>query len=182
MLKPNFELSFSGRVQRAVLCPVMLFSMCLSLFATAVSADSKTGNLGVGFILGEPTGLTAKYWMERSGAVDFGLAFSIQNYFLFYSDYLKHVPLKSRSSFVSHLNPYIGIGALAAFVTGSRTSSDPFFRKDGDFGFGVRIPLGVEWTPAEVPLGVFVELVPGIFVFPATSGFLSGGIGARYYF
>jgi hypothetical protein len=135
-------------------------------------------------ILGEPTGITGKYRFDRN-AVDGGLAFSFNEFFLVYGDYLWNFPraFGASSKFVSELEPYAGVGAiLFASTVGGVKNRSYFGTNSSSIGLGFRIPVGIEWLPAEAPLGVFVELVPGIGLVPGTFGFFEGGIGARYYF
>ena len=44
----------------------------------AVAADAGGGTWELGVILGEPTGLSAKYWMSQETALDFGAAWSFK--------------------------------------------------------------------------------------------------------
>jgi hypothetical protein len=149
-------------------------------FAQRTRADG--GPFGAGVILGAPTGLVGKYWMAPDRAVDMGLAFFFGDLFLLYADYLVHFPRAFASSdpFVSHLSPYIGIGGMMLFW-GSHTNRH-YYDSTNSVGLGVRVPLGIEWKPGDPPLGVFVELVPGVGIIPGTFGFVQGGIGIRYYF
>jgi hypothetical protein len=172
---------------------IALFSLLLSS-AWAVSKgypaarNSATARpLGLGVILGDPTGLTGKVWTGSQSAIDFGLAFSFGDYMLIYADYLYHFPgaFGQSSNFARDLTPYLGIGGLIAFSTDGRYRDDRgvvFRNTNSSVGLGLRIPLGLEWRAPDVPIGVFVELVPGISLVPNTSGFLQGGIGARFYF
>src|SRR5690242_4684738 len=48
--------------------------------------------LGLGVMLGEPTGLNAKYWLSDTRALQFGLAYSFGNYMALLGDYLFHFP------------------------------------------------------------------------------------------
>ncbi len=144
-------------------------------------------SLGLGVILGEPTGFTGKYWFTSQRAMDFGIAFSFGNYALFYADYLFQFPgafrLNTGEKFFSDLVPYVGIGAVVLLATSGPTVNRTYFgSRSGAVGSGLRIPLGVEWIPGEPPLGVFLEIAPGIGFFPGTYGFFEGGVGIRYYF
>lgn len=156
-------------------------------FKTARYGSPETSRpFGMGVVLGEPTGITGKYWVDRRSAIDSTFSYSFNDYFLLYSDYLYHFPgaFGRSSEFASRLNPYIGVG-LELFIQTQDTGRQDraYFRSDqGSTGLGVRIPLGVEWRPGSPPLGVFVELTPGVGVVPATFGFVQGGIGIRFYF
>lgn len=132
--------------------------------------SASSGDFGLGFVLGEPSGITGKYWVGSETAIDFGVAFSLNNYFLIYADYLFHFPgaFGASTKFASHLTPYLGLGARV--VTGTSA------------GIGARLPLGIEFKPERVPLGIFIEVVPGLSLLPGTATFVQGGIGVRYYF
>lgn len=151
----------------------------------ATSADS-SHPFGLGVILGEPSGISGKYWLDNRAAIDGALAFSFDNYFMLYSDYLYHFPgaFGHSNEFVSRLTPYIGIGVMLLVETeDTGAKGRTYFQSNqGSAGLGVRIPLGMEWRPADPHLGVFAELAPGLGIVPATFGFLQGGIGIRYYF
>jgi hypothetical protein len=159
-------------------------SSCAAQGSGAGGASSHT--FGLGFELGEPTALSAKLWLNHENALDFGLSFAYGDYVSIFMDYLFHFSgaFGHSSTFVSQLTPYVGIGGELAFA------NDRYYYRDRRFfgyshnaiGFGVRVPLGIEWTPSRPPLGVFVELVPGISLIPSTSGLVEGGIGVRYYF
>lgn len=169
------------------------FLLALGLVTvTAVTAPSTAhaagGNFGLGIILGEPTGFTGKVYVSPKNAFDFGMAWSFGDYFALYGDYLWQFPggFGHSSRFVSQLSPYVGVGLVLAFANGKdwwRDGKNRFFGTSRDsFGIGVRIPLGIEWRPSDPPLGVFLELAPGIAMVPSTSAFFMGGIGVRYYF
>lgn len=155
--------------------------------AAPAGAPGVGGPLGLGIIIGDPTGFTGKYWVNSATAYDFGLAFNFGDYFLVYADYLYHFrgALGASTPFVAHLTPYLGFGGLIAFSTDDRYRrhrSMIFDETDGSVGIGVRVPAGLEWKPADAPIGVFLELVPGLAFVPGTGFFIEGGIGARYYF
>ncbi len=150
------------------------------------AAPQGSRNFGLGIELGEPSGITAKLWLNQVNALDFGLSFSFDDYFLIYADYLIHFnnAFGSSSQFVSELTPYVGVGGEIAFANSRYYYRDRhFFGYSRDtIGVGVRVPLGIEWTPAKVPLGVFIQIVPGLTLIPRTGGIVEGSIGIRYYF
>jgi hypothetical protein len=151
---------------------------------SANQSNLKSNSFGAGIILGDPSGLSGKLWLDRKHAVDFGLAFSFNSYFLIFSDYLIHFPgaFGKSGAFLAQLNPYIGVGGSLAVSTDSNRSKGPFSDRKDFTALGVRVPLGIEWLPGNPPIGVFVEFVPGLYIIPGTEGFLNAGIGARYYF
>ena len=129
------------------------------------------GGLGVGVILGEPTGFTMKYWLTKRNAFDLGAAWSFEpdGYFELYGDYLFHffdlikVP-------EGELPLYVGVGGRVAIPDSGSTLA------------GVRIPVGLAYEFAKAPVEVFVEIAPIVDVAPSTELRWNGGIGVRYYF
>lgn len=155
------------------------------------AAKGAGGNFGAGFMLGSPSSLNVKYFQNSKIAFDAGLAFDSNDYVMLYGDYLVHFPglFKTQSAFINSLNPYVGFGGFMAFsdhdhdhAPGQRHDHDLFGDDDEDFAFGVRVPIGVEWRATEIPLGVSLEIAPGIAVLPDTDSFIAAGIGLRYYF
>lgn len=140
------------------------------------------GSFGLGVMLGEPTGLNAKYWMTRESALQFGLSYSFNNYFSLFGDYLYHFPAafaatRGGSQFV----PYVGVG-LEAFFLNADSHHGYYYGSNSSFDLGIRVPLGIEFIPRQTPLGIWVELAPGIGIVPGTFGFVQAVIGARFYF
>jgi hypothetical protein len=167
----------------------VLFLIQLMLLSTSSFAQSRA-KFGLGVLLGSPTALSAKYFYGGNQAVDAGLAFS-SRYTLVFADYLKHFPgiFGKQNEFVSGLIPYVGVGPIIVFDNDDhhdrnhrRHHRDYFGDEDDDFAFGARIPFGVEWIAREIPVGVALEIVPGLVVMPSTGAFLQAGLAVRYYF
>jgi hypothetical protein len=162
-----------------------LMTILLFLAATPRSwGQTRNNNLGLGFVLGSPTALSLKYFQNRQEALDAGLAFS-GSQLLLYGDYLRHFPhaLAKQDPVLARITPYVGVGP---FLTLRTSDNDKYhrhgLRDNGDhFAIGARIPFGLEWLSAEVPVGISLELAPGIAIIPATSGILHASIGFRYY-
>ena len=74
--------------------------------------------------------------------------------------------------------PYLGVGLIGGF--GGNTNF--FYHNTQTFGLGARVPIGVEFIPRGLPLGIFAELDPGIGFVPDGFTFFEANIGGRYYF
>ncbi len=136
---------------------------------------------GLGILLGEPSGLSARYISDGSrNSIDAGLSYSFSDYFLIFADYRWDFrrAFKTDVEFLNLAVPYVGVGALLAFSSGATKGAFT----GSSAGFGVRIPLGSEWRIPSSPVGAFLELVPGLSIAPGMDAFFQGGIGARYYF
>lgn len=170
----------------SVLFTISIISSAHAAPTTQSSATfpNLTNRFGLGFIVGEPTAITGKYWVEQNLAFDMGLSFFVGSHLLVYGDYLWHSPgLFGRSNrFVSQLNPYMGIGA--GFYIWSDRERPPGWRDERGTGVGLyaRVPFGIEWSPGYPPLGVYLEIVPAVAVVPGIDVSFDGGLGIRYYF
>jgi hypothetical protein len=145
----------------------VLFFAVACIISFKAAAQEK--GFGLGVILGEPTGISAKYWVGTRNAVDGGLAWSFRHngYFNVHADYLWHFPLKFED--VERLNFYVGIGGRLGFGSGSTV-------------VGARIPVGLVYWPGGVPLDVFLEVAPILDLAPATEFTANGGVGVRFFF
>ena len=143
--------------------------------AAAGGAAARTWELGV--VLGEPTGLSAKYWTTTNTAIDFGAAWSFGNdgNFHLHCDYLYH-NYEIFKVDEGSLPLYFGIGGRVRFE-----DDDP---KDDHSGtrVGLRLVLGLEYLVAAYPMSVFFEIAPIVDVAPKTEGSMNGGLGIRYVF
>lgn len=136
------------------------------------------GALGVGIILGEPTGLTAKLYLKDDQAIQgaVGSAF-VGGGFQATADYVFHpYILQSRPSFV--LPVYVGPGV--------RLIDYDIGRDDSSVAIGARLVGGLLFDFKNVPLDAFVELA-GVLEYRFKDGegaglTLNAGAGVRYYF
>lgn len=158
-----------------------LLVAALMLFSSSAFA----GKFGLGFILGEPVALSGKYSVDTDVAYDLQLSFSNHDYIVVYGDRLFQFPnlIPKSNDFFERLNPYVGVGPLLVFENKADHAEGQYFEKRGDkLAVGARIPFGIEWVWERVPLGIGLELTPGIVVLPATTGVLMGGLTFRFYF
>lgn len=158
-------------------------SICVAILITVIggqTAHAQEG-LGIGMILGEPTGISLKAWISEKQAIDAAVAwsFSENDSFQFHADYLVHYfyPVKSEG-FRGKLPLYAGVGGrlkLEKDDGGNR-------RNDDDSLLGVRIPFGISYIFSDVPVDLFGEIVPILDVFPDTEFDVNAAVGARFYF
>lgn len=148
----------------------LLFTMVLGLMMIiAKPIAAQDHGFGMGLILGEPTGLSAKLWTSGDNAFDFAAAWSFKGdgNLLLQADYVWHffnlMPVPS-----GKLPLYIGIGGRVILADDPR--------------FGIRIPIGIDYLFATAPIDVFLELVPILDLSPETDFGVGGGIGIRYWF
>lgn len=149
---------------------VFFISIAASIMLISnINAQDK--GFGLGLMVGEPTGISAKYWLDGDNALDFGLAYSFVQKLSavsLHADYLYHAFDIIKSDY--RLPVYYGFGARLRFVDNS------------DNALGARGVVGVAWLSDNLPIDVFFELVPVFNLIPATSLNLDIALGARYYF
>lgn len=155
----------------SLIAGLVLFS-CVAGFGAASAAGGRPvgGTWELGVILGEPTGLSAKYWMSEVTALDFGAAWSFQENgnFHLHVDYLYHNYNIFKVEQGS-LPLYFGIGGRVRF-------------DENDTRLGLRLVLGAEYLVEEYPMSVFFEVAPIVDLAPETEASLNGGLGIRYVF
>ena len=142
------------------------------LIAFLLVPESRAQNeLGIGVILGEPTGLSAKQWLSAEHAIDAAVAWSFSNdtRIQVHGDYLYHrVHFFNADEYEGRIPFYFGIGGRAIFGEDDNT-------------IGARFPLGIGKTLDNAPVELFLEIVPILDVAPDTDFDLNGAIGVRYY-
>ncbi len=146
-----------------------IFFIIVLISITTGTVYSQDRGFGLGIVIGEPTGLSAKLWTGRTNAFDFAAAWSFRGdgNLLVQADYVWHsydlIPVES-----GRLPFYFGIGGRAIF------SDDPLV--------GARIPFGLDYQFANAPIDIFFELVPILDLVPSTNFNLGGGLGVRFWF
>jgi len=136
------------------------------------AAQDYAQRLGVGIIIGEPTGGSLKYWFNDTLAIDGAVGWSSHDHTDLYlhSDVLWHnfelIPVSK-----GRLPIYIGAGGLFRLRDDNR-----------DNQAGVRLPVGVSYMFENAPVDIFAEIAPAVDVTPDVRGELTGGIGIRFWF
>ena len=142
----------------------------LVILFISINSYGQDSGFGIGVMIGEPTGLSAKYWLNDVNALDFGLAYSFvrkNSAVSLHADYLYHAFDIIKSNY--RIPIYYGFGARLRLVSGD------------DNALGARGVIGVAWLSDRAPFDVFLEVVPVFNLFPSTSLNLDAAIGARYY-
>jgi len=153
------------------------------LFLAVLAAPTAHAqSFGVGFIVGEPTGLSIKKWLDSKHALDAGLGWSSSgsSSLHLHGDYLLHQNdllrgLASDLNLSGQLSTYIGVGARAKFRDNKHNDKD-------DTLVGVRVPLGITYLFADAPVDLFLEVVPTMDLVPDSDFGINAALGGRYYF
>lgn len=147
-------------------------AILLFFFVTiySIPSFSQSKGFGLGVIVGEPTGISAKYWTTSSTALDFGLGYSFEknSRLHLHADYLFHV--NNLFETTENLALYYGPGARLRIV------------ENGDSRLGFRFDVGLVWIPKNAPIDVFIEIAPLLDIIPETDFSFNGGLGVRFFF
>jgi len=158
--------------------------------STGASTEVGYGRtFGLGFMVGDPTGLTGKLWVGRTNAIDFGLGFwgygpdacagrglpcdrfgyhagTVNADYLWQSNIVRGR---------AQLDWHIGAGGRSIWYGGCA----------GDcFALAARMPVGLDLMFANpAMLELFVELAPTLYFVPTLADLgVEGAFGARFYF
>ena len=121
--------------------------------------------LGLGLMIGEPTGISCKGWVTNTGAIQLGIGYpslSSRQGTAVSAEYLWH-------SHIFRSHEYFPL----------------FYGLGGIFGsdlMGARGVLGIAWWPRRSSIDVFLQLVPTIYFEPASQFEFEFGFGVRYFF
>jgi hypothetical protein len=148
----------------------LLIKSVLTIVLFTGITSAQTDGFGLGIIVGQPTGLSAKYWLSSNNALDFGLGYSFEknSRMSLHVDYLFHARNLFNTS--ENISLHYGPGGRLRLV------------EDGESRLGVRFDVGLTWVPRNSPVDVFLEIAPLLDIIPETKFSFNGGIGVRYYF
>ena len=149
-------------MKKVIVCAVLL-----AAFSGAASAQTS-----VGVIAGEPTGVSVRQVLGSAASLDLAVAWSLvargENgaggslYFhVDYQQYFEQIDVEA-----VQLLFFVGIGPKIY------VSDVPVI--------GARVPVGIFYNFPELPLEAFLEIAPGLNLFPATEFDVMGAIGLRY--
>ena len=141
-------------------------ALIVILTAAGSARASKTGDLGVGAMLGSPMGVTAKYFWNETLAFDGGIGYG--NAGVFYADVLLNSWTLVPQTLKSPVNVYFGAGPRLATDDGGQ--------------FAIRTMVGAGYWPTGAPVELFAEVGPTFKVTPDSEVGIDGGVGFRYYF
>jgi len=157
-------------MNRTVLTALAIAGICIGV------AAARPQGIGLGLMAGEPTGLSVKAWTGPHIALDAGLGYSYWWHgqaLQVHGDVLWHTRSLTQSG-DGYLPLYIGVGARVKLADEKH--------EHPDMRVGLRIPFGLEYVFASVPVGLFLELVPVFDLTPETGLSGNSAIGFRYYF
>ncbi len=157
---------------------LMILTISLSAWAASPAVPRTNavhpGLFELGLNIGEPAGLSAKLWLDRNSALEGIAAWAFtQGAFALSVDYLLTFPdlLKIQTA---SFPLFVGIGGISRLSSGAGGAAQ--------MTLGLRVPLGVLFVFAKVPIEISLDIVPGLNLFPDTVFLAMGGLAVRYCF
>lgn len=150
-----------------------------TLLARDLNNRQKTNQFGIGFQAGALMGLNLQIWPDNYRAWTVTGTFPSAN-----SGFAVDHRWYYRTAFTGDtqsLAPFVGMGILADI--GNR--ADVFRRSrqsPESLAVSIQVPLGFEWLPTEQRYSIFGELTPNVEMTPIGTLFLTGDVGARFFF
>ena len=173
--------------------------LCAATLATVLFCGAQAraqGNahpFGLGLAVGDPSAITARFWLNNDEALQFNFGW-FSNYYR--GDYLRREGGIATVDWVHHFGRFgpknrkvwfrvhVGAGGgLGAYSGGCyRDLFGYYYCPDGDLGLIARVPIGFNVYLAKVRFEFYGEIAPGFRVFPETRPLMFSQAGARYYF
>ena len=123
-------------------------------------------DLGLGAQLGQPMGVTGKYWLSSTVAVDGFMGYHFNHNFDVHGDILWHT-FSSFNVSSGRLPFYVGAGSRILLGDNSQ--------------LGLRLPVGVSYLFPSAPLEFYAEIAPVIQVAASIGADIDGALGLRLY-
>jgi hypothetical protein len=162
-----------------IILSVLSFQAPAQEFPQADGIQPARGLFGLGLIVGEPTGLSGKYWLGPDRAVDFAFGASFFTDFRLHATYLYHIDVFDNQ----RVPLYYGIGGSISGRTGRVAEFGGGADRNRErVGVGVRGSIGVSYLVPTAPFDFFVEFGGVLIVFPPAALDIDVSIGVRYYF
>lgn len=145
----------------------ILSGVVVAILMSHPAFGSGTKGFGAGIILGQPSGVLAAVSLHERLRLDFGAAWSWNDWWMILAD-CKFRDYLTPSSL--HLAGYYGLGVYG----GSSNAHEGIL--------GIRVPFGVDYRFPYTNFEVFGEVVPGLEMVPETRARLQAGIGVILWF
>ncbi len=146
---------------------------CVSMFVflVSLSLSAQPKKLGVGVVLGFPTGLSVKYWESSSIAYQGTLGGGFGGVTVG-ADYLIHTDALKNREFPFYYGAGIVLGEAGIGSLKRNTNS---------VALGIRGVAGVTYIFPQHPFDVAVEVGPALFLVPTVGIGIEMGVAFRFY-
>lgn len=155
------------------LLSLLVLGLVLSATLSPVQAQRTSGSVGLGGQVGEPSGLSLKFYNEAAPSYDFLAAWSLvdDNFFL-NAHALWNYDVQAENV-NEDLEWFVGPGGFLSIVDDRPGDDEVEIGISGTVGLNFVVDRRFEF---------FAQVTPRIAVVPETEGDVGGGLGFRYYF
>lgn len=149
---------------------VLLLAMMLAVRVAFPASDK--GKVGIGVVLGAPTGFSIKYWENQRIAYQGSIGAMFNGGLMIGGDYLIHENAFKNQDFPFYYGPGLFLGD-AGF-------GGPVYSRSR-VALGIRGAFGVDFIPREYPFDVAMELGPSLLLTPAVGVGIQLSVAFRFY-
>jgi hypothetical protein len=155
------------------LLSLLVLGLVLSAAVSPAQAQRTSGAVGLGGQVGEPSGLSLKFYNEAAPSYDFLAAWSLvdDNFFL-NAHALWNYDVQAENV-DEDLEWFVGPGGFLSIVDDRPGDDEVEIGISGTVGLNFVVDRRFEF---------FAQVTPRIAVVPETEGDVGGGLGFRYYF
>ena len=149
----------------------------LTLVSLSLASPRPSGSVGLGGCIGAPSGITGKIYLSESLATQFSIGGDLGQIgdVGLSLDIVQHLP---------SLNDPLEGYSVPVYMGGGLTASSQIAAQTQTF-IGLRGVMGIMVTADGLPVEVYIETAPTLYVLGTLGGFswgVDGQLGFRYYF
>lgn len=149
---------------------VLLLALGIGLGSSSAYGQRTSGAVGLGGQIGEPTGVTLKFFNEDSPSYDFLAAWDLEEFFFLNAHALFENDIETEN-LDQDLEWFVGPGGFIGF----------FDRPGSEAGVGISGTIGMNLV-FDRRVELYGQLTPRLGLIPDTDGTFGGGAGVRFYF
>ncbi len=147
---------------------IIVLTGIIVMFVSLSGHAQQRGTFGLGFIIGNPTGISMKFWTKETDAVEVAVGWKKKETEL-HADYLWHnFDLFSVKN--GRFPVFYGLGIEAKLKEGQ------------DNEIGIRAIVGLEYLFDAVPLDFFLQMAPVLQLTPESKVKGEAALGFRFFF
>jgi hypothetical protein len=141
----------------------------------STTAERQGGNFGLGFAIGAPSGLAGKIWMNPNNGIQFSVG----------GDLGRVGDLVATVDYTRHFRPFATEDDIYSvplhFGFGVNLGSN-VFELNNTVLLGPRFVAGATVNITELPIDLYFETAPTLYVYESLTWSIDGQLGVRYYF
>jgi hypothetical protein len=151
---------------------VIVVVLALAFAISPALSSSDRGKVGIGIVLGAPSGFSVKYWESQRVAYQGSIGGMFHGGLMIGGDYLVH----ENALRYQQVPFYYGAGIFL----GDAGFGGPDYSQ-GKLALGIRAAFGLNYVPREYPFDVAIELGPSLLLTPTVGMGVLLSVAFRFY-